>query len=93
MQIVRKHFPEISQDNDEIYFARLEGLIDSIDELSSMQITKNSQSYQFRIAPSHPKYTEMLFSEILKFHNLYRIKLVLSKSIKTTGTICFEITI
>lgn len=93
MQIVRKHFPDVSQDNDEIYFARLEGLIDSIDELSSMQITKNSQSYQFRIAPSHPKYTEMLFDEILKFHNLYRIRLVLSKSIKTTGTICFEITI
>ena len=54
MEIVKKFFPEIMQDNDMIYFARLEGMIDSIDELSALQITKNPQSYQFRLAPSHP---------------------------------------
>ena len=91
MDIVRKFFPEIIQDNDMVYFARLEGMIDSIDELSSMQITKNSNSYQFRLAPSHPKYIEMLLDEVLKFHNIYGIRLNLSKSIKTTGTISFEI--
>jgi hypothetical protein len=91
MDIVKKFFPEIMQDNDMIYFARLEGMIDSIDELSSLQITKNSNSYQFRLAPSHPKYIEMLLDEILKFHNIYGIRLNLSKSIKTTGTISFEI--
>jgi DNA-binding phage protein len=91
MDIVRKFFPEIMQDNDMVYFARLEGMIDSIDELSSMQITKNSNSYQFRLAPSHPKYIEMLLDEVLKFHNIYGIRLNLSKSIKTTGTISFEI--
>jgi len=91
MDIVKKFFPEIMQDNDMIYFARLEGMIDSIDELSSLQITKNSNSYQFRLAPSHPKYIEMLLDEVLKFHNIYGIRLNLSKSIKTTGTISFEI--
>ena len=91
MDIVKKFFPEIMQDNDMVYFARLEGMIDSIDELSSMQITKNSNSYQFRLAPSHPKYIEMLLDEVLKFHNIYGIRLNLSKSIKTTGTISFEI--
>ncbi len=91
MEIVKKFFPEIMQDNDMIYFARLEGMIDSIDELSALQITKNPHAYQFRLAPSHPKYTEMLLEEILKFHNIYNIRLNLSKSIKTTGSISFEI--
>lgn len=93
MEIVKKFFPEVMKDNDMIYFARLEGVIDSIDELCTLQITKNSHSYQFRIAPSHPKYTEMLLEEILKFHNVYKIRLNLSKSIKTSGTISFEITL
>lgn len=93
MEIVRKFFPEVMQDNDMIYFARLEGVIDSVDELSALQIRKNSNSYQFRLAPSHPKYTNMLLEEILKFHNVYRIRLNLSKSIKTSGTISFEITL
>ena len=91
MEIVKKYFPEILTDNDAMYFARLEGLIDSIDELSSMQITKNTNAYHFRLAPSHPKYIKLLFDELLKFHNLYGIRLNLSKSIKTTGTISFEI--
>jgi hypothetical protein len=93
MEIVRKYFPEILTDNDEVYFARLEGLINSVDELSSLQITKNINAYHFRLAPSHPRYLETLFSELLKFHNLYGIRLNISKSIKTTGTISFEITL
>ena len=48
------------RENDKIYFAHLEGLIDSIDEYSSMQITKSGDAYIFRIAPSMPKYGEML---------------------------------
>jgi hypothetical protein len=91
MEVLKKYFPETIADNDAEYFARLEGLIDSVDELSSMQITKNINAYHFRLAPSHPKYLELLFKEILKFHNLYKIRLNISKSIKTTGTISFEI--
>ena len=91
MQIVRKHFPEIIPDNEEIYFAHLEGVICSVDELCSMEVTKTSHSYIFRIATSLPKYNEMLLQEILNLHNLFNIRLNLSKSIKTSATIVFEI--
>jgi len=40
MQINRKFFPEVINDNEETYFAHLEGIISSIDELSTMEITK-----------------------------------------------------
>ena len=91
MQINRKFFPEVINDNEETYFAHLEGIISSIDELSTMEITKNPGSYIFRIAPSLPKYNDMLLKELLKFHNLFQIRLNLSKSIKTSATIDFEI--
>lgn len=78
-------------DNEIAYFAHLEGIIDSIDELCSMEVTKNPHSYHFRIATSVPKYNEMLLQELLKFHNLFQIKLNLSKSIKSSATIVFEI--
>jgi len=91
MQINRKFFPEVMQDNEMSYFAHLEGIIDSIDELSSMEITKKPTAYHFRIATSLPKYNEMLIEELLKFHNMFHIKLNMSKSIKTSATITFEI--
>lgn len=93
MQIHRKHFPEVIPDNDMVYLAHLEGLIDSVDELSSMEITRTPSSYHFRIATSLPKYNNMLIEELLKFHNMFHIKLNMSKSIKTSATIVFEITI
>jgi len=91
MQINKRFFPAILLDNEELYFAHLEGIIDSIDELSIMEIVKTPDSYHFRIVPSLPKYNEMLLQEILKFHNLFQIKLNLSKSIKASATINFEI--
>ena len=91
MQINKKFFPEVMQDNEIAYFAHLEGIIDSIDELSTLEITKNPNAYHFRRAPSLPKYNEMLLEEILKFHNMFQIRLLLSKSIKSSATITFEI--
>lgn len=79
------------QDNETAYFAHLEGIIASVDELSTLEITKNPHSYHFRLAPSLPKYNEMLLEEILKLHNMFKIKLNLSKSIKSSATIVFEI--
>lgn len=79
------------QDNELAYFAHLEGVIDSVDELSTLEITKNPKSYHFRLAASLPKYNDMLLQEILKLHNLFQIKLDLSKSIKSSATITFEI--
>ena len=79
------------QDNEIAYFAHLEGIISSVDELSILEITKNPNSYHFRLAASLPKYNNMLLEEILKLHNLFQIRLDLSKSIKSSATITFEI--
>ena len=91
MQINKKFFPEVMQDNETAYFAHLEGVISSVDELAIMEITKNPESYHFRIATSIPAYNEMLLQEILKLHNIFQIKLDLSKSIKSSATIVFDI--
>jgi hypothetical protein len=91
MQINKKFFPEVMQDNEMAYFAHLEGILSSVDELSSLEITRNPHSYHFRLAPSLPKYTELLLEEILKFHNMLQIRLILSKSIKASAVISFEI--
>lgn len=79
------------QDNEVVYLAHLQGIIDSVDELSTLEITKNPNSYRFRLAPSLPKYNNMLLEELLKFHNMLQIQLNLSKSIKSSATIVFEI--
>jgi len=91
MTISKRFFPEVLQDNEIAYFAHLEGVINSVDELSSLEITKNPHSYHFRLAPSLPKYNDMLLEEILKLHNVFQIRLNLSKSIKASATITFEI--
>jgi len=91
MQIHTKFFPKVMQDNEIAYLAHLEGIIDSVDELSTLEITKNPHTYHFRLAASLPKYNDMLLEELLKFHNLLQIKLNLSKSIKSSATIVFEI--
>ena len=93
MQVSKKFFPEVMQDNEIAYFAHLEVVISSVDELSILEITKNPNSYHFRLAASVPKYNEMLLEEILKLHNIFQIKLDLSKSIKASATIVFEISL
>ena len=91
MDINKKFFPEVMQDNELAYFAHLEGILSAVDELATLEITKNPHSYHFRLAPSLPKYTESLLEELLRFHNLLQIRLILSKSIKSSGSISFEI--
>jgi hypothetical protein len=93
MQVEKRFFPKIMTDNDAIYFAHLEGIIDSVDELSTMEIIKHPKSYTFRLAPSLPKYTNAIIEELFKFHNQFQIKLNMSKSIKTNAVIAFEITL
>lgn len=92
MEINRKHFPKIMQDNDEIFLSHFIAVIESVDELSSLEITKLSEGIKFRIAPSLPKYNNSLIEEILKFHNMFNIHIDMSKSIKTSSVITFEIT-
>lgn len=91
MTISKRFFPDVLPDNETAYFAHLEGVINSVDELSSLEITKTPSSYHFRLVPSLPKYNPMLLEELLKLHNIFHIKLKLSKSIKTSATIAFEI--
>lgn len=91
MTISKRFFPEIMPDNEIAYFAHLEGVINSVDELSSLEITKTPTAYHFRLVASLPKYNPMLLEELLKLHNVFHIKLSLSKSIKTSATIAFEI--
>jgi DNA-binding phage protein len=91
MEINRKHFPKIMQDNDEIFLSHFIAVIESVDELSSIEITKLSDCYKFRIATSLSKYNNMLIEEILKFCNMFKLRINLSKSIKSSSVITFEI--
>lgn len=91
MIVEKKHFPKIMRHNDEVYFSHLIGVIEAIDELSSMLIVKDGDKYTFKISPSIPKYTNLIIEELFKFHNKYHIRLDMSKSIKTTATIAFKI--
>lgn len=91
MEINRKHFPKVMQDNDEVFLAHLEGVISSVDELCSLEITKNTHNYRFRIAASLPMYNNLLIEEILKFCNMFNIRVDMSKSITTSSVITFEI--
>lgn len=93
LEISKRGFLGITSDNDDVYFSHLYGVVESVDEFSSVEITKAPEGLKFRIAPSLPKYTNMLLQEILKFHNMFGIRLELSKSIKTSSTISFEINI
>lgn len=91
MLVERKHFPDILPDNEEIYFAHVKGTIESVDELSTLQITKTLTGYTFRLAPSLPSYIDLLIKEILKLHNQYGIHLEMGKSIKNTAVIAFSV--
>jgi hypothetical protein len=90
MEVHTKYIGILSE-NEKIYFAQLKGVIESADELSSLQITKTPSHYNFRIAPSIPKYTNNIINALTQFHNTLGIRLNFSKSIKTTGAINFKI--
>ena len=48
MTINKRFFPEVMPDNEIAYFAHLEGVINSVDELSTLEITRNPHSYHFQ---------------------------------------------
>jgi len=82
---------DILPDNETLYLSLLQGVIESVDELCCLEVTKIRNSYHFRIAPSVPRYNDLLLQEILKLHNMFHIKLDLSKSIKSSGSLAFSI--
>ena len=91
MVLEKKFFPNILRENEKTYFAHLEGIISSVDELCSLLITYTGEKYIFRLAPSHPKYMNMIIEELIKYHNLLHIRLEFSKSMKTTAIILFKL--
>lgn len=90
MEIKTKYF-NILTEEEKVYFAKLKGAIESADELSSLEITRAPKHYSFRIAPSAPKYTNVIITELTKFHNTIGVRLDFSKSMKTSGAIYFTI--
>ena len=91
MEISRRGFPEITKDNDEVFIQHLCGVVESTDELSSMEISKTPNSYHFRIAPSVPRYIEPLIHAIVRLNNMFNIRIDMSKSMKTSCVINFTI--
>lgn len=91
MEVVRKGFPEIISDNEENYLLNFLGVTESVDELCCIEISKTPHSINFRIAPSTSNYINSLIHEINKFNNLFGIRVNMSKSIKTSSVITFNI--
>ena len=87
MQTIYRFFPEILTDNDENYFQLVMAVIESVDEIASLEVCKMPTSYNFRIIPSMPKYTNTLIQELTKLHNLFKIHMEISKSIKSSSVI------
>jgi hypothetical protein len=92
MKILKVNFPKIIADNETSYISWLTGYLESIDVNCTVQITKKlNGSINVRIAPSHSKYLDVLIQKIKDFHNLYRIRVEFSKSMKLGANINFNI--
>ena len=91
MQVIYRFFPEILTDNDEVFISKITGVVESVDEFASMEISKFPESYNFRCIPSIPKYTNTIIQEITKLHNLFNFHLEIGKSIKSSSVIQFKL--
>lgn len=92
MKLIKHNFGILSE-NEYTYLAHFEGLINSCDEYATVEIFKNPLNINCRIACSNASYIQTVLSQLLSFHTLINIKLNLSKSIRTTQTINFEISL
>jgi len=91
MEILRKNFKKIDEDNNEVFISHLIGIIQSVDELSSVELVNDKDVILVRIAPSMAIYINLLIEQLLQFFNLFKMKVEMSKSIKTTNKIVFNI--
>jgi hypothetical protein len=88
----KRNLPDVIPDNDERYIGMVLGIIESIDELSHVEVSKTPRGYSFRISPSSQIYVNLLINEILEYHNKLGIRIRdISKSIKSTGAIVFKV--
>jgi hypothetical protein len=86
-------FNRILEDNEEHYYRLLDATISSIDHLSNTTIVKKPSSVSIRIAPSSPSFSQSILQEILSLHNLLGVKLILSKSMRTSSVLNFSVPI
>lgn len=84
-------FPPIMKDNDLSYLSHLQGVLESVDELCSLEATNKTSGIGFRIAPSAPEYTQHILKTLKDFHYLIALRIEFSKSIRTTSTIEYQI--
>lgn len=80
-------------DNDIQYFNLLESIINTIDELSILEVRRSPTKYIFRVAPTSPNYITPLIEELNNFHNMLNIKVEYSKSIKSSSSLGFNISL
>lgn len=78
-------------DNEQQYYNLVESVIASIDEYANVIITKQPKSLTIRINPSEARLYPLILSELTQLHNILKIRLNFSKSIKNTTTIFFSI--
>lgn len=93
MQLIRKDFPSILQENEQAYMSLLEGVVNSVDVNCVMEVRKTPHSYIFRVSPSIPYYIDSLVEEMNKLHGLLHIHVDYGKSLKNSGTMSFTISI
>lgn len=90
MEVKTKYFGILTE-NEELYLAQLKGVIESVDEYSSMEIIKTPNHINVRCVPSLPIYTNNIINALTQFHNTLGLRLSFSKSIKTSGVINFKL--
>jgi len=88
---VQTKFFGILTENEALYFAQLKGVVESVDEFSSLQLIKAPDHLNVRLSPSLPKYTNNIINALTQFHNTLGMRIAFSKSIKTTGAINFKL--
>lgn len=92
MKVYRKSIGVIP-DNEENYFSMLTAVIESVDEFSTMVIQRNPRGYLFQINPSEALYISPIIQEVNRLNNIYGLKVDFSKSMKTSVSIDFFITL
>lgn len=91
MTVNRVGFCSILPDNEEVYYSYLQGAISSVDENSSLQLTRKNEGVAVRLFPSIPMYVNSLVKIINDINNIFGIKVNFSKSMKSSSAIQFTI--
>jgi len=91
MKIETRNFPSIMKDNDVRYLSFMEAILNSVDELASVEAVMQSNGVSVRLAPSHPKYNKSLLQAIKDAHYFLGLRVEFSKSIKTSKSINYLI--